>query len=201
MIVTVALIAAERYPQNFETALAVEDEVRKESVVPATIAILNGVVHVGLTHSEMEELARLGKEVKKCSRRDIAALVGAGDPSAKSLGEGTGATTVAATSYLARLAHPDIRVFVTGGIGGVHRGWESTMDVSADLTELGRTDITVVCAGAKSILDIPATLEYLETQGVAVVAYQSNFFPSFFTANSGVKAPYRANSAKEVASI
>lgn len=187
------------YPANFETAVAVEEEVRQAGGIPATIAILNGVVHIGLTHAEMEGLARKGKEVKKCSRRDIAALVGAGDPTADSLGEGTGATTVAATSYLARLAHPDLRVFVTGGIGGVHRGWESTMDISADLTELGRTDITVVCAGAKSILDIPATLEYLETQGVAVVAYQSDYFPSFFTANSGVKAPYRADSAKEIA--
>jgi pseudouridine-5'-phosphate glycosidase len=181
--------------------VAVEEEIRKEGGVPATIAILNGVVHIGLTQDEMEALARRGKEVKKCSRRDIAALVGAGDPGSKILGAGTGATTVAATSYLARLAHPDLRVFVTGGIGGVHRGWESTMDISADLTELGRTDITVVCAGAKSILDIPATLEYLETQGVAVVAYQSDFFPSFFTASSGVKAPYRANSPKEIASI
>lgn len=190
-----------RFPENFETAIAVEDEVRKEGGVPATIAILNGRVHVGLTRSEMEGLAMLGKRAKKCSRRDIAALVGAGNPEDTQLGEGTGATTVAATSYLARLAHPDLRVFVTGGIGGVHRGWESTMDVSADLTELGRTDITVVCAGAKSILDIPATLEYLETQGVSVIAYQSDFFPSFFTPNSGVKAPHRANSPKEIARI
>ncbi len=99
------------------------------------------------------------------------------------------------------MAHPDLRVFVTGGIGGVHRGWHDTLDISADLTELGRTDITVVCAGAKSILDIPATLEYLETQGVSVVAYGSDYFPAFFTSNSGVKAPSRADSPKEVASI
>eukprot|EP00026_Physarum_polycephalum_P003574 Phypoly_transcript_03587.p1 GENE.Phypoly_transcript_03587~~Phypoly_transcript_03587.p1 ORF type:complete len:627 (+),score=58.48 Phypoly_transcript_03587:523-2403(+) len=152
-----------------------------------------------MTQTELEALARLGKEAKKCSRRDIATLVGAGVPGSTNLGAGTGATTVAATAYLARLAHPDLRIFVTGGIGGVHRGWEHTMDVSADLTELGRTDITVICAGAKSILDIPATLEYLETQGVSVVAYQSDFFPSFFTASSGVRAPNRADSTKEIA--
>lgn len=173
---------------------------REEGGAPATIAVLKGQVHVGLTRSEMESLARKGKAARKCSRRDMAALIDAGE-SEWAEGDGTGATTVAATAYLARMAHPDIRVFVTGGIGGVHRGWESTMDISADLTELGRTDITVVCAGAKSILDIPATLEYLETQGVTVVAYQSDYFPAFFTANSGIKAPYRANSPKEVASI
>lgn len=194
--------------------MAVEGAVRAGGAEAATVAVLNGVVHVGLTRPQLHSLARLGPAARKCSRRDISALVAHAPPSSPSvsvssasesnevvLGPGTGATTVAATSYLARLAHPDLRVFVTGGIGGVHRGWESSLDVSADLTELGRTDITVVCAGAKSILDIPATLEYLETQGVTVVGYQTDYFPSFFTSNSGVKVPYRADSAKEIASI
>lgn len=193
------------YPQNLETAIAVEDVVRQYGAVPATIAILNGTVHIGLTHDQLTWLAQVGRKAKKCSRRDIATLVlPAGN--AQQQGQrgdeevrGTGATTVAATAYLARLAHPDLRVFVTGGIGGVHRGWEATLDISADLTELGRTDIAVVCAGAKSILDLPATLEYLETQGVTVVGYQTDYFPSFFTASSGIKVSTRAESPKEVA--
>lgn len=165
---------------------------RRQGAVPATIAILNGTVHIGLTRDELAWLGVIGHASTKCSRRDISGLVGA---------MGTGSTTVAATAYLARLAHPDLRVFVTGGIGGVHRGWETTLDVSADLTELGRTDITVVCAGAKSILDIPATLEYLETQGVTVVGYQTDFFPSFFTASSGVRVSSRADTPEDVANI
>lgn len=190
-----------RYPQNLETALAVEGVVRSNGAIPATIAIINGTVHIGLTEAELAWLAQVGRSAKKCSRHDIATLVGDfPDPSSNQV-RGTGATTVAATAFLARLSHPNLRVFVTGGIGGVHRGWESSMDISADLMELGRTDITVICAGAKSILDIPATLEYLETQGVTVIGYQSEYFPSFFTASSGVKLSARADSPKEVARI
>lgn len=183
---------------------------RAAGAVPATIAILNGLVHIGLTPRRLRALALRGPLASKCSRRDISALVSVAPPGSNAalsddgelvLGPGTGATTVAATAYLARLAHPDLRVFVTGGIGGVHRGWESTLDVSADLTELGRTDITVVCAGAKSILDIPATLEYLETQGVTVVGYQTNHFPAFFTPDSGVAVPHRADSPAQIASV
>mmetsp|Transcript_49271 Transcript_49271/g.94096 ORF Transcript_49271/g.94096 Transcript_49271/m.94096 type:complete len:152 (-) Transcript_49271:1364-1819(-) len=149
------------YPQNLATAKEVEAVVRSAGAVPATIAILDGVAHIGLTDSELERLAKLGHCVRKTSRRDLPAVIGMGL---------NGSTTVSATMLLA--ARAGIRVFVTGGIGGVHRGGESTMDVSADLTELGRTPVAVVCAGAKSVLDIPRTLEYLETQGVCVAGYQ-----------------------------
>ncbi|CAL5228111.1 g11186 [Coccomyxa viridis] len=178
------------YPQNLETARAVEDVVRQHGATPATIAILGGVPHIGLTDSELESLASRGLNVCKTSRRDLALVV------AKGL---DGATTVSATMLLA--ARAGIHVFVTGGIGGVHRGGEATMDVSADLTELGRTPVAVICAGAKSILDIPRTLEYLETQGVTVAAYGADEFPAFFTRHSGCRAPARLDSADMAAAM
>eukprot|EP00470_Lotharella_oceanica_P012136 CAMPEP_0170185158 /NCGR_PEP_ID=MMETSP0040_2-20121228/35795_1 /TAXON_ID=641309 /ORGANISM="Lotharella oceanica, Strain CCMP622" /LENGTH=315 /DNA_ID=CAMNT_0010431469 /DNA_START=27 /DNA_END=975 /DNA_ORIENTATION=- len=176
------------YPQNVNTARRVEDVVRKYGATPATIAILDGKVLVGLTSNQLEKLGTLGSKCRKCSRRDLALVVAQ---------KGNGATTVAATMYLAKLA--GISVFVTGGIGGVHRGVESSMDISADLTELGKTSVTVVCAGAKSILDIPRTLEFLETHGVPVVGYQTKHFPAFFTRESGCPAPLTLNSPAEIA--
>ncbi|KAK3239962.1 hypothetical protein CYMTET_50146 [Cymbomonas tetramitiformis] len=178
------------YPQNLHTAQEVENVVRAAGAVPATIAILDGAPRVGLTASEMERLAKLGHQVTKTSRRDLPAVM------AKGL---NGSTTVSATMLLAHRA--GIRVFVTGGIGGVHRGGEVTMDISADLTELGRTPVCVVCAGAKSVLDIPRTLEYLETQGVCVASYRTDEFPAFFTPHSGCRAPSRVNSPEEAAGL
>eukprot|EP00455_Lapot_gusevi_P004886 TRINITY_DN12039_c0_g1_i1.p1 TRINITY_DN12039_c0_g1~~TRINITY_DN12039_c0_g1_i1.p1 ORF type:complete len:443 (-),score=171.46 TRINITY_DN12039_c0_g1_i1:189-1415(-) len=179
------------YPQNLKTAQEVEGVVRSNGAVPATIAIMKGVIKVGLTENELKELASLDrKSVQKCSRRDLAYVLAT---------RGYGATTVASTMYIAHKA--GIRVFVTGGIGGVHRGVEATMDVSADLTELGRTPVTVVCAGVKSILDIPKTLEFLETQGVPVAAFGTQEFPAFFTAHSGVAAPLTVSSTTQVAAM
>ncbi|CAK0785665.1 hypothetical protein CVIRNUC_008876 [Coccomyxa viridis] len=178
------------YPQNLETARAVEAVVRQHGATPATIAILSGVPHIGLTGAELELLASRGPQVVKTSRRDLALVM------AKGL---DGATTVSATMLLA--ARAGIQVFVTGGIGGVHRGGEVTMDVSADLTELGRTPVTVVCAGVKSILDIPRTLEYLETQGVCVAAYGADEFPAFFTRRSGCAAPARIDTPELAAAM
>jgi pseudouridine-5'-phosphate glycosidase/pseudouridine kinase len=178
------------YPQNAETAVAVEQIVRDGGAVPATIALLNGQVHIGLDESSLDELARSGRSVQKCSRRDLPVVMAQ---------RRHGATTVAATMYLARLAGID--VFVTGGVGGVHRGAEDSMDVSADLTELGRTDVAVICAGVKSILDIPRTLEVLETQGVPVMtlgAVNGNF-PAFFSPDSGVPTPCSVETAEEAA--
>ena len=182
------------YPQNVHTAREVEEVVRAQGAVPATIAILDGVVHIGLTPAQLETLGRLGPEghVDKCSRRDIARVVAQGKH---------GATTVAGTLALAT-AFGHIDVFVTGGIGGVHRDVGDSLDVSADLTELGRSPLLVVCAGVKSILDIPRTLEYLETEGVAVFGYKTNHFPAFFTASSGtppILAPLRMDSTAECA--
>jgi pseudouridine-5'-phosphate glycosidase len=176
------------YPQNLQTALEVEAVVRQHNATPATIAILGGVPRVGLTHQELEYIARRGGAIRKVSRRDVAHVCAL---------QMDGATTVSATMLLAMRA--GISVFVTGGIGGVHRGGEETMDVSADLTELGRTPILVVCAGAKSILDIPRTLEYLETQGVCVSAYGTDEFPAFFTRESGCKVPCRFDTPEQVA--
>ena len=156
--------------------------------MPATIALLDGRAHVGLDQLQLERLARTGVDAVKCSRRDLAYVLATSK---------VGATTVAGTMYIANLA--GLSVFVTGGIGGVHRGVEETMDVSADLTELGRTPICVVCAGVKSILDIPRTLEYLETSGVAVMGYKTEEFPAFFTEKSGERAPLTVQSALEVA--
>eukprot|EP00347_Sterkiella_histriomuscorum_P018997 403343364 len=179
------------YPMNRDTALAVEQIVRDNGAIPATIAIVKGVVKIGLEKDDIELLSSEGRlSSRKCSRRDLAYVL------AKN---GNGSTTVAATMYLASLA--GIKIFVTGGIGGVHRGAESTFDISADLTELARTPVAVICAGVKSILDIPKTLEFLETMGVPVVSYGTDWFPDFFTSNSGIKTVFRADSADECASI
>ncbi|XP_029125710.1 uncharacterized protein LOC109791429 isoform X2 [Cajanus cajan] len=164
------------YPQNLETAREVERIVRENGAVPATIAILDGTPCIGLSIEELERLAILGTRAQKTARRDIAHVVAQG---------GNGATTVSATMFFAAMVH--IPVFVTGGIGGVHRHWEHSLDISSDLTELARTPVAVVCAGVKSILDIPRTLEYLETLGVCVAAYKTNEFPAFFTESSGCK--------------
>ena len=176
------------YPRNVETALDVENAVRKEGAVPATIAILGGQLRVGLDHEEIQRLGKAGTDVVKCSRRDLPFVV------AHRL---DGATTVAATMIIAAMA--GIRVFATGGIGGVHRGVEETLDISADLEELARTDVTVVCAGIKSVLDIGRTLEYLETHGVPVVGYQADTLPAFYARESDFGVDYRVDSAAEVA--
>ncbi|WP_298499575.1 pseudouridine-5'-phosphate glycosidase [uncultured Maritimibacter sp.] len=175
------------YPQNVETARQVEDDIRAEGAVPATIAMLGGVLHIGLTDNELETLAQ-AKDVAKLSRADLAACMAQG---------GNGATTVAATMIAARLA--GIHVFATGGIGGVHRGAETSFDISADLLELAKTPVTVVAAGAKAILDIPKTLEVLETQGVPVIAYGQDEVPAFWSRSSGIKAPLRMDNPATIA--
>jgi len=175
------------YPDNVRTALEVERIVREHGAIPATIAIMQGRLKVGLTPEEIEFLGQSPKVVK-ASRRDIPFIL------AKGL---IGATTVAATMIIASLA--GIKVFATGGIGGVHRGAQETFDISADLQELAKTDVAVVCAGAKSILDIGLTLEYLETQGVPVVGYQTDDFPAFYTSQSGFGVDYRVENPKELA--
>lgn len=175
------------FPRNVETARLVEAEVRAHGAVPATIAILSGRVHIGLSDAELDGLGQ-ARGVAKLSRADLAACLAGG---------GTGATTVAATMICARLA--GIAVFATGGIGGVHRGAESSFDISADLTELAETAVTVVAAGAKAILDLPKTLEVLETRGVPVIAYGQDDFPAFWSRSSGLKAPLRMDSAAEIA--
>lgn len=176
------------YPQNVETALRVEEEVRKNGAVPATIAIIDGVPTVGCNREEIEKLGKAGLTVTKVSRRDIPIVI------AKGL---NGATTVASTMILAEKA--GVKIFATGGIGGVHRGAEKTMDISADLDELSKTNVTVVCAGAKSILDLNLTMEYLETKGVAVIGYGTDELPAFFTRESGIKVGYRMDTPKEIA--
>ena len=176
------------YPQNVETALRVEEEVRKSGAVPATIAIIDGVPTVGCNREEIEKLGKEGLTVTKVSRRDIHIVI------AKGL---NGATTVASTMILAEKA--GVKIFATGGIGGVHRGAEKTMDISADLDELSKTNVTVVCAGAKSILDLNLTMEYLETKGVAVIGYGTDELPAFFTRESGIKVGYRMDTPKEIA--
>ncbi|KAM6576778.1 hypothetical protein CsatB_028615 [Cannabis sativa] len=178
------------YPKNLETAKEVEAIVRGKGAVPATIAILDGIPCVGLSVVELERLANLGTQAQKTARRDIAHVVAS---------KGNGATTVSATMLIASMV--GISVFVTGGIGGVHRHGENTMDISSDLTELGRTPVAVISAGVKSILDIPRTLEYLETQGVCVAAYKTNEFPAFFTRTSGCKVPCRVDTAEECARL
>lgn len=177
------------YPKNVQTALMVEQTVRDNGAVPATIAIIKGVCTVGCSKDEIEHLGKAGLSVTKTSRRDIPIVV------AKGL---DGATTVASTMILAAMA--GIKVFATGGIGGVHRGAQETMDISADLEELARTPVNVVCAGAKSILDLGLTLEYLETKGVAVIGYRTNELPAFFTRTSGYKVPMRMDTPLEIAS-
>lgn len=176
------------YPQNVETALAVEDVVRKEGAEPATIAIIGGRLRVGLTPEEIEAFGKKGLAIRKASRRDIPVLCARGQD---------GATTVAATMIIASLA--GISAFATGGIGGVHRGAETTMDISADLEELAVTDTVVVCAGAKSILDLGLTLEYLETKGIPVIGFETDEFPAFFTRQSGFGVDFRMDTAAEVA--
>ncbi len=176
------------YPQNLETAQRVEAEIRAHGAVPATIAVMAGKLHIGLTPDELNRLAQ-ASDVMKLSRADIAACLAQGR---------TGATTVAATMIAAHLA--GIHVFATGGIGGVHRGAETSFDISADLHELARTPVSVVAAGAKAILDLPKTLEVLETLGVPVIAYGQDDFPAFWSRSSGLAAPLRMNSAAEIAS-
>ncbi len=175
------------YPQNVDTARRVEAEIRSAGAVPATMAVMGGKIHVGLTDSALEALGQ-AQGVAKLSRADLAACVATG---------GTGATTVAATMICARLA--GIGVFATGGIGGVHRGAETSFDISADLLELAQTPVTVVAAGAKAILDLPKTLEVLETQGVPVISYQQDAFPAFWSRESGLKAPLRMDSPAQIA--
>ncbi|MFD1744578.1 pseudouridine-5'-phosphate glycosidase [Rhizobium helianthi] len=176
------------YPANLETALAVEDVVRQNGAVPATIAVIDGELRAGLERSELEALAQ-SKGVVKASGRDLAVAM---------VRKASAGTTVSATMLMADLAGIDI--FATGGVGGVHRGAEQSFDISADLTELGRTKTAVVCAGVKSILDIAKTLEYLETQRVPVIAYGTDEFPAFFTRTSGFKADHRLDSAEDIAS-
>ena len=176
------------YPQNVETALNVERIIRENGAVPATIAIIGGKLKAGLSREEIEYLGRKGYAVTKASRRDLPVLVARGDD---------GATTVATTMIIAAMA--GIRVFATGGIGGVHRGAEVTMDISADLEELAMTPVLVVCAGAKSILDLGLTLEYLETKGVPVIGYQTEELPAFYTRKSGFGVDYRLDTPGEIA--
>ena len=176
------------YPQNVETALNVEKIIRDNGAIPATTAIIGGKLRVGLSKDEIDYIGKKGLKVTKASRRDIPVLVARGED---------GATTVAATMILANLA--GVSVFATGGIGGVYRGAETTMDISADLEELASTPVMVICAGAKSILDLGLTLEYLETHGVSVLGYQTEELPAFFTRKSGFKVDYRMDTPKELA--
>ena len=171
------------YPQNAETALKVESIVRENGGIPATIGIINGKLKVGLSPNEIELLGKEGEKVAKVSRRDIPYIV------ANKL---NGATTVASTMIIANMA--GVKIFATGGIGGVHRGAETTMDVSADLEELANTNVAVICAGAKSILDLGLTLEYLETHGVPVLGYKTKELPAFYTRKSGFNLDYKIDS-------
>ncbi|MBQ2701126.1 MAG: pseudouridine-5'-phosphate glycosidase [Clostridia bacterium] len=176
------------YPQNVETALKVEQIVRDNGAVPATIAIIKGKMTVGLTPEQIEYLGKRGLNVPKASRRDLPVLLAKGED---------GATTVTTTMIAAALA--GVKVFATGGIGGVHRGAETTMDISADLEELAMTPVMVICAGAKSILDLGLTLEYLETKGVPVIGYRTKELPAFYTTHSGYQVDYRLDTPKEIA--
>lgn len=178
------------FPRNVETALRVEEAVRSLGAVPATIAVLEGRLKAGLSRAQIEALGERGGAVDKASRRDLPRLVAS---------KMDGATTVAATMIVAAMA--GVRVFATGGIGGVHRGAERSWDVSADLEELARSEVAVVCAGAKSILDLPKTLEYLETKGVPVIGYGTSEFPAFYTSRSGLLLVERADSPAEVAAL
>ena len=178
------------YPQNVETALNVEKIIRENGAVPATIAILQGKLTAGCTPEQIEYLGKKGHAVTKASRRDLPVLLDRGED---------GATTVTTTMIGAALA--GIRVFATGGIGGVHRGAETTMDISADLEELAETPVLVVCAGAKSILDLGLTLEYLETRGVPVIGYGTEELPAFYTRTSGFRVDYRLDTPKEIADV
>ncbi len=175
------------YPQNLEVAKQVEADIRAKGAVPATMAVLNGTLHAGLTNDQLEELAQ-AKNVAKVSRADMPVIMAQGR---------TGATTVAATMIAAHLAGID--VFATGGIGGVHKGAEDSFDISADLTELAHTPVTVVAAGAKAILDVPKTLEVLETNGVPVITYGQDSFPAFWSATSDLASPLRMDNATDIA--
>ena len=176
------------YPQNVETALAVEKIIRDNGAVPATIAIIGGRLKAGLSAEEIEYFGKKGTEIHKASRRDLAVLCARGED---------GATTVTTTMIIAHMA--GIKVFATGGIGGVHRGAETTMDISADMEELGQTPVMVVCAGAKSILDLGLTLEYLETKGVPVIGYGTDTLPAFYTRESDFGVDYRIDTPEELA--
>lgn len=174
------------YPQNIEMAKNCESIIREQGAVPATIAIIGGKIKVGLSDDDLHTLAQ-ADNVMKVSRRDLAQVLAENK---------LGATTVATTMICAHMA--GIKFFVTGGIGGIHRGYEQTMDVSADLEELAQTDVNVICAGAKSILDIPRTLEYLETKGVCVIGYKTDYLPQFFTAESEYKLTARMNTVEDI---
>ena len=176
------------YPQNVETALNVERIIRENGAVPATIAIIGGRLKAGLTPEEIEYFGKKGQAIAKASRRDLAVLCSRGED---------GATTVTTTMIIAHMA--GIKIFATGGIGGVHRGAETTMDISADLEELGHTPVMVVCAGAKSILDLGLTLEYLETKGVPVIGYQTKELPAFYTRKSGFSVDYEIDTPEDLA--
>ena len=178
------------YPQNVETALAVEAIIRENGATPATIAVIGGRLKAGCTEAEIEYLGKQGTAITKASRRDLAMLAARGMD---------GATTVTTTMMIAHMA--GIKIFATGGIGGVHRGAETTMDISADLEELAQTPVMVVCAGAKSILDLGLTLEYLETKGVPVLGYGTDELPAFYTRRSGFKVDYRVDSPAELAAV
>ncbi|MBQ5952985.1 MAG: pseudouridine-5'-phosphate glycosidase [Lachnospiraceae bacterium] len=176
------------YPQNVETALRVEQVIRDNGAVPATIAVIGGRLKAGLTPEEIEYFGKKGRAIAKASRRDLAMLCARGED---------GATTVTTTMIIAHMA--GIRIFATGGIGGVHRGAQTTMDISADLEELAHTPVMVICAGAKSILDLGLTLEYLETHGVPVLGYQTKELPAFYTRHSGFGVDYQVDSPQELA--
>ena len=176
------------YPQNVETALKMENTIRENGAVPATIAVIGGRLKAGLTPEQIEYLGKKGRGVAKASRRDLPVLVAQGKD---------GATTVTTTMIIAAMA--GIKVFATGGVGGVHRGAETTMDISADLEELAQTPVMVICAGAKSILDLGLTLEYLETKGVPVIGYGTEELPAFYTRKSGFKVDYRLDTPEELA--
>lgn len=178
------------YPQNVETALNVEKVVREHGGVPATIGIIDGVGVVGMTAEDIEEFGKRGMSIPKVSRRDLPIIRAS---------KSWGATTVATTMIFAAMA--GVKFFVTGGIGGVHRGAENTFDISADLEELGRTDVTVICAGAKAILDLPKTLEVLETKGVPVLGFQTSELPAFYTRTSGLKVDYAIRDYEDGARI
>jgi pseudouridine-5'-phosphate glycosidase len=176
------------YPRNVETALSVERIIRENGAVPATIAVIGGRLKAGLTPEEIEYFGKKGREITKVSRRDLAAVCARGED---------GATTVTTTMMIAHMA--GIQFFATGGIGGVHRGAETTMDISADLEELANTPVTVVCAGAKAILDLGLTLEYLETHGVPVIGYGTKELPAFYSRHSGLQVDYRMDTPEEIA--
>ena len=178
------------YPKNYDTAINCENIIRSEGAIPATIARIDGEMVVGLTNEEIKRLAQNGSEAIKTSRRDIPVILSQ---------KKTGATTVSATMYIASLAN--IKLFATGGIGGVHRGVNETMDISADLEELANTNVCVVCAGAKAILDLPRTLEYLETKGVPVIGYQTEWLPAFYTRKSNYKVNYRLDTPEQIVAM